>query len=104
MLRHVALLVFAQFGENREREGFVGGAFGFGKIAFAVAEIAEAFLQVQRERVVNFRADSRGGEVRAESVASRGADDELIVDVMIRQAGISISLGRRLDDFIEFQP
>ena len=104
LLRHVSLLILAQLRENGERERLFCGAFGLGEIAFAIAEVAETFLEVQRQRIVNFRADFGGGEMGAQFIAARGADDELIVDVVIREPGIRVSLRRRFDDFIQLQP
>lgn len=82
-LDDVVLLVFSQFGEHRQRECFAGGAFGFGEVAFLVAEVAEAVLQVERDGIMNFGADAVLCEVRGERVALAvgDADDVLVEDV-----------------------
>ena len=76
------LFVVAEFGVDGEREDFGGGALGLGEVARAVAEVAESVLLVETERVVNLAADVFVGEVGAEVVAARGADDVLVEDVL----------------------
>ena len=53
-----------------------------GKVALAVTEIAEARLEVQRERVVDFALDLAFRKVRAEGVARRRSHDELVPRVI----------------------
>ena len=55
------LLVFAEFGKNWQSQDFAGGAFGLGEAAFAVAETLESLLLVERDGVVDLRADLAGG-------------------------------------------
>ena len=55
-----------------------------GKIAFSVAEIGEAFLLVEPERIVNRRPDFAFGQMFAQSIAHGCADDILMINVMIR--------------------
>ena len=78
------LLVVAEFGVDGQGEDFGGGAFGVGEVAGFVAEVFERGLQVERNGVVDFAADLLGGEVVAQSVAARGADDVLVEDVAWR--------------------
>ena len=52
-----------------------------GEVAFFVAEVGEAGLQVKRDGVVDLAADLAVGEVLAEGVAAGGADDVLVEDV-----------------------
>ncbi len=75
------LLVFAEFGEDRQGEDFAGGALGLGEVALGVAEGLEGLLQVKRDGVVDLRADFAGGEEFAQGVAASGADDVLVPDV-----------------------
>jgi hypothetical protein len=84
----VGLLVVGEFGEDGDGEALVCGGFGVGEVAFFVTEVAEAFLQVERERVIDFRTDAVFREDSADFVPMGDADDELIVDVMVRQAGV----------------
>ncbi len=84
------LLVVAEFGVEGEREDFGGGAFGFGEVAGVVPEEAKRGLQMQRQGVVDLGADALGGEVGAEFVSSRGADDVLVKDVL----GAGMSVGK----------
>ena len=97
----MGLLRLGEFGEDGEGEGLRGGAFALGEVAGAVAEIAVAFLEVERERVVDLGADSRRGEMCAECVAVRGADDELVVDVVIFHAGAGPRLDGELQGAVE---
>src|SRR5688572_28085916 len=59
------------------------GSFGFRKVAVVITELAKAFLQMERARIIDLGANPGRGEVRAERVALRGPDDELIVDVVV---------------------
>ena len=65
-----------------EREDFLGGLFARGEVAGFVAEMLEGGLLVKAERVVDFAADLVRGEVRAEVIATGGADDVLVEDVL----------------------
>ncbi len=76
------LLVFAEFGEDGQGEDFAGGAFCLGEVALGVAEGLEGLLQVERDRVVDLRADFAGGEEFAQGVAASGADHILVPDMM----------------------
>ena len=69
-----ALFVFPEFGKHGQGENFSSGAFGLGEVAFAMSEVNETVLQVQRDRIVNFRADLTGVEEFAEFVAAVSAD------------------------------
>ena len=62
--------VFAELGVDGQGEDFLGGAFGYGEVAGFVAQGFEAFLQVERERVVDFGADFVGGQMGAQVVAA----------------------------------
>ena len=75
------LFVFAEFGVDGEGEDFLGGSFGDGEVAGLVAEVGEGLLLVEGEGVVDLGADAVGGEVGAEVVAARGADDVLVEDM-----------------------
>ena len=77
------LLFGGEFGEHREGEGFAGGAFGFGEVALFIIKVAEAVLEVERDGVVDLRADAVLFEVRGERVALAvgDADDVLVEDV-----------------------
>src|SRR5581483_10962715 len=63
-------------------EDFAGGTFGFGEIAFGIAEVLQGRLQVKGDRVVDFGADVSRGEELAEGIAARAADDVLVPDVV----------------------
>jgi hypothetical protein len=76
-----ALLRFGEFGIDGKGKYLAAGGFGYGKVAGLVAEIGEGFLEVQGNRIVDFRGNAAGAEVFAKVVAITGADRELIVDV-----------------------
>ena len=88
------LFVVAEFGVDGQGEDFGGGAFGVGEVAGLVAEVFERGLQMEGDGVVDFAADAMGGEVVAQCVAARGADDVLVEDV----GGAGIGVGK--DDAI----
>ena len=75
------MLGIRQFRIHGEREDFPAGFFGFGEIALGVAEVGEGLLQVDAERIVDFRRDTRGLEKGFEIVAAGETDRELIVDM-----------------------
>ena len=76
-----ALLFFGELRINRKREYFPAGVFRFGKISLGVFQVFECFLQVQRNRVIDFRGDSLGAKFFAKSVAVLYPDCKLIVDM-----------------------
>jgi len=75
------LLVFAEFGEDGQGEDFAGGALCFREAAFFVSETLQRRLQMERDGVVDLRADFALGEELTQAVAARGADDVLMPDV-----------------------
>lgn len=75
----------------------MGSGFADGEVALLVAETGQAGLQVQRHGVVDLAADLAVGEVLAEFVAARGADDVLVEDV----AGARIGDGEDYAFFCE---
>ena len=79
------LLLVAQLGIDRQRDGFPGGRFRDREIAGLVAQSLEAGLQVQGDRIIDLRADLPCRQVIAQRIAERSgyADDILIVDVEI---------------------
>jgi hypothetical protein len=89
----VGLLVVGELGEDGDGEALVCGGFGVGEVAFFVSEVAEAFLQVKRERVIYFGADAVFCEEGADFVPMRDPNNELVVDVVVRQAGVEPRLG-----------
>ena len=80
-LDYTALMGVGEFRVDREGEDFPAGFFGFGKIAGGVAEISERFLQVNAERIVNFRGYAYVVEKCFQIITSSRANGELIVDV-----------------------
>src|SRR6185369_6931173 len=62
-------LLTRQLREDRQRQHFLRGALTLGKLTFLVAEVREAGLEVQRERIVDRRADATFLEERLQRVA-----------------------------------
>src|SRR5579863_161889 len=81
-LRYPALFFFGEFGEHGQGQDFFRGAFGFREVAFAVSQIGETGLQVERDGVVDFGADFAGGEELAQVVAAESADYVLVENVL----------------------
>ena len=79
------LLLVAELRIERQRERFTGGRFRVGKIARLVAQRLEAKLQVERDRVIDLRADLSRRQIFTQRVAKQSghADDILIVDVEV---------------------
>ena len=55
-LHHLGLLRQGQFGIDGNGEGFVGGPFRFREVPRLVTQVPEALLQMERNRIVDFRA------------------------------------------------
>ena len=72
-----------KLGIDRQGQGLAGRPLALGEVALAVAEIGEALLHVQRDRIVDFVADLLLFQIRLQLVAARHADDELVVDVAV---------------------
>src|SRR5436190_13549327 len=66
---------------EREAEVLAGGALGLRQVAFAVAEVGECRLEVERRLVVDGVADLRLAQGRGDASALAGADGEGVVDV-----------------------
>ena len=77
------LLLLGEFREDRQGQRFFGGQFGLGQIALPPAEVFETLLHVERNGIVDLRADAARGEVLPQGVAlaTRCADHKLIPDM-----------------------
>ena len=58
-IHDVLYLCFRQLRENRQRQRFLGSLLGLREVAGSVAQVREALLQVQRQRIVDLRARPR---------------------------------------------
>jgi hypothetical protein len=87
LLEHVRLLRLAQLGVDGQRQRLARRRLRARERALALLEVGEARLQVEGHRVVDLGADAGLGEVLAQRVAARRADDELVVDVTGRVVG-----------------
>ena len=79
---HPALFFFGKFGEHGQGQYFFCGALGLGKVAFAVSEINETGLQVQRDGIVDLSPDPARGEKLAQFLAAVGPDDVLMKNMI----------------------
>src|SRR6266550_5928367 len=77
----IPLLLRCQFRINRQRQYFHRGGIGVREVIELHAQAREAFLTMKRYGVVDFRGNTAGREIRAESIALGDADDELMVNV-----------------------
>src|SRR5262245_46707561 len=78
--RDLVQLGARQFRKHGERDDFLRGAFGFRERSFLVSEVREAWLEMQRQRVVYRRTDLPCRQVLLELVPTLGADGVLVED------------------------
>src|SRR5215472_234168 len=78
---HSFLLSGRELAVDRQREAAGGGPLGFRKLSAAMTKLGETGLQMERDGIVDLRADAAFLEMRSEPVAVRGANDELVIDV-----------------------
>ena len=67
---HRLLLVFAQLGEDGQGQDFASRTLGFREAAFGIAQALQCVLQVQRDGVVDLRADLAASEELAQRIAA----------------------------------
>src|SRR5690348_16923632 len=75
------LLSDGELAVDRQREAFGGRPFGFRKVSATMTEIGETGLHVERDGVVDLRADAALVEMGPQAVAIADADHELVIDV-----------------------
>src|SRR5256714_5654315 len=85
-VHHKSLCFATQFWINWQSQCFRGRAFCFGKVALLMFQIEKTFLQMERNRVVNLASNFVAGEMRLQLVPRYGANDKLVIDVMIISA------------------
>src|ERR1017187_1382338 len=78
---NVVDILFLKRGVNRQGKYFSRGLLALREIAGAIPEIAEAFLHVKRERVINIGAHAILLEMRLQPIALRSTNHELIVNM-----------------------
>src|SRR3954468_24763198 len=76
---HFLQLLAGELREDRQREDLPGGALALGELTGLVAQIGEAGLQVERERVVDRRADAALLEEGLERVPPAARDPERVL-------------------------
>ena len=72
------LVLRGQLGIERQGQDLCGGKLRRWKITFLVPQSCEAFLQVQRYRVVNFALDAAVGQKAFQFAAPIGANDVVV--------------------------
>src|SRR5207302_1468792 len=72
-----------QLREHRKREHFPGGPLRLGQAAGLVAQMREAVLQVERQRIIDRAPDALALEVRLQLVATLDAHGVLVIDVLV---------------------
>ncbi|OGW64672.1 MAG: hypothetical protein A3H49_12940 [Nitrospirae bacterium RIFCSPLOWO2_02_FULL_62_14] len=84
----MVLLVSGQFGIDRQGHDVFRRFLGDGEIPLLIPQLPVAALQVQRNRIVDFRADPLFLEIRPQVVPFLRADGELVVDVDVALVGL----------------
>src|ERR1019366_8108132 len=77
---HALQFVIAQFGEDWQRQRISSGTFRYRQVSRLVSQIGKALLQVQRNRIVDLRADSALREKGAQLVAAIRTHHVLVID------------------------
>ena len=83
MRHHAGLLVGGDLGEDRQREDLPRRLLGDREAPRTEAKVRERPLEVDRDRVVDLRADAVGVEPLDHLVAVRDADDVEMKDVLV---------------------
>src|SRR5258708_35015762 len=93
-LYYPALFLFGEFGEHGQGQHFFGRALSLWEITFAVSEIHETGLQVQRDGVVDLGANLSRGKKLAQFLAAVGAD-HILMENEVGLGGSLWKLNRR---------
>src|SRR6056297_2434190 len=82
-------LSISEFCEDRQRQHFAGRFFALRKIARLIAQMLEAFLQVQRNRIIHGTANTLAAHVVHHIVSHSAANSEceLVEDVSLVRSG-----------------
>ena len=84
----LVLVSIGEFGVDGDREGSLAGFLGVRELARAIAQIRKGLLQVEAEGIVDFGRNAGEAERFPELVTVRGANGELIVDVVVGGRGV----------------
>ena len=82
-------LFVRQFGKDRQRKRIIRGTIGNRKI-FPLIQIPEAFLFVERDRIIDVVPDPFLRDELPQSIPFLNSDDVLIKNMMILDAGCLI--------------
>src|SRR4029079_1605343 len=86
LVYHKSLRFATQFWINWQSQCYRGRAFCFRKVALLIFQIEKTFLQMELNRLVNLASNFVGGEMRLQLIPRYGANDKLVIDVMITGA------------------
>src|SRR3954469_10717735 len=93
-------LAAVEFREDGQRQNFLRRALGFGTAAFAVSEVREARLEMQRQWIVNRRANLLALQICLQVIAPVGANSILVEDRLVLgidgRGADAIDTGQRL--------
>src|SRR5260370_36553720 len=86
-----ALFLFGEFGEHGQGQRFFASTLSLWEIPFAVSEIHETGLQVQRDGIVDLGANLSRSKKLAQLVAAVGAD-HILMENMVGLRGSLLKL------------
>src|SRR5580693_10684333 len=92
-MNHEFLFGLRQHREHGERQHLSRGAFRFWQIAGAVAQVSKTGLKMQRDGIVDFRADVSVTKKLAQFIAALSPDHVLMKDVKCMRGSLD-----RFDD------
>src|SRR5215217_9315734 len=78
-IHYVFLLLQSELREQWKSKSFPSSLLRLWKIAFFVANVCKAFLQMQRNRIINFSRDLALAQVLHERVAVIGNSDNVLM-------------------------
>src|SRR5258708_29599438 len=94
-LYYPALFLFGEFGEHGQGQRFFASTLSLWEITFAVSEIHETGLQVQRDGIVDLGANLSRSKKLAQLVAAVGAGHILMENLVGLRGGLGKLNGPR---------
>src|SRR5687768_13069221 len=85
---HLVQLRPGELGEHRQRQHFGGRTLRFRTLPLLVAQVREARLEMEGQRIVDRRADALLLQVRLEGIPTLRAQRVLIVDRLVRRIDV----------------
>src|SRR5262249_6709677 len=84
LLDNIALLLLSQFRIDGKRQRIARGTFCLWEIAASVTQFGKAFLQMQRNRIIDFRFDTFFAQEPLKPMSIGEPTDKLIIDMSRR--------------------